>query len=286
MERLVSSPAPDDGRRVAYLVHPESVAHSFAPGIDVSVEVLLPGERTSPVRRNASLVEICIEGSGTVVVDDTTIALAERDVCNLPSMKPHQFVNDGTERWVRLAYSNAPLLAFLRTGYHERVADDWMPSPSIDGPIDMDEPAEIQRGKAPDVEVSPSGARLRGYEFLVDIEPVRNRALHWPYSVISDQMSRQAKYRKRTIMALYNPATERKQGATGSFFVTLSRIPPGHRPRREDPGTCTARSRSTTTSRATATRSSTASASTGRPAICSSRRRRGASTRITPARRA
>jgi len=236
VERLAAAPAPADGRRVAYLVHPESVAHSFAPGIDVSIEVLLPGELTNPIRRNASLVEISIEGSGTVVVDDTTVKLAERDVCNLPSMKSHRFVNDGTERWVRLAYSNAPLLAFLGTSYHERVADDWVPTPSVDGPIDMDEPAEIQRGTAPDVEVSPSGARLRGYEFLVDIEPVRNRALHWPYAVISDQMSREAKDRKRTIMALYNPATERKQGATGSFFVTLSQIPPGHRPRREGPG--------------------------------------------------
>ena len=227
IERLVDAPAPANGRRSTAVVHPESTGRGFAPGIEVTIEVLLPGERTTPVRRNSTLVQIGIRGSGTVEVADRRIALDLFDVCNIPSMKPHTFTNTGTEPWVRLAYSNAPLLALLGTHYSEGVAEDWAPTPSVDGPIDMDEPGEFNRGTAPDHLVSDTGARLRGYEFLVDIEPVPNRPLHWPYTATSALMSQTLGDRERTIMALYNPATERKQGATGSFFVTLSQFPAG-----------------------------------------------------------
>ncbi|WP_307849707.1 cupin domain-containing protein [Qaidamihabitans albus] len=201
------------------------------------IEVLLPGERTTPLRRNSSLVQIGIEGSGTVQVADTSLKLDDRDVVTVPSMKPHRFVNTGEQRWVRLAYSNAPLLAFLGTHFWEELDEDWLPGVPVDGPIDMDEVTDIaDLGTAPDHEVSPTGARLRGYEYLVDIEPVPNRPLHWPYETIAGLMSQTLGDGKRTIMALYNPATERKQGATGTFFVTLSRIPQGVRQRPEGPG--------------------------------------------------
>lgn len=238
IERLSLGQAPANGRRSAALVHPESTSgRSFAPGVEVVVEVLLPGERTTPLRRNSSLVQIGVEGSGAVKVGDTTLEMAARDVVTVPSMKPHQFVNTGEQRWVRLSYSNAPLLTFLGTHFWEELAEDWAPGVPVDGPIDMDEDNEVaDRGSAPDHEVSPTGARLRGYEYLVDIEPVPNRPLHWPYPVMADLMSQTLGDGKRTIMALYNPATERKQGATGSFFVTLSRIPQGVRQRPEGPG--------------------------------------------------
>jgi gentisate 1,2-dioxygenase len=77
---------------------------------------------------------------------------------------------------------------------------------------------------------------LRGYEYLVDIEPVPDRPLHWPYAATSGLMSQDPGDGKRTIMALYNPSTQRKQGATSSFFVTLSQIPPGHTPHAEGRG--------------------------------------------------
>lgn len=234
---LSSVPVPANGRRSVHLVHPESTGKGFAPGIEVCVEVLLPGESTQPVRRSSSLVQLTLSGSGTAQVGGTVIGMNRYDVCNVPSMKPHKFINSGSEPWVRLSYSNAPLLALLGTHYFEQINDDWRPGESVDGPIDMDEPAPIAgRGSAPDYEVSPTGARLRGYEYLVDIEPVLNRPLHWPYQTISGLMSREPGDGKRTIMALYNPATERKQGATSSFFVTLSQIPPGHKPRREGAG--------------------------------------------------
>ncbi|BBG00096.1 MULTISPECIES: cupin domain-containing protein [Pseudonocardia] len=238
VDRLSQGAAPANGRRSAVLVHPESgTGRSFAPGVEVVIEVLLPGERTTPVRRNSSLVQIGIEGSGTVRVGDTSLELDTRDVVSVPSMKPHRFENTGEQRWTRLAYSNAPLLEFLGTHYWEELSEDWIPGVPVDGPIDMDEADEVaDRGSAPDHEVSPTGARLRGYEYLVDIEPVPNRPLHWPYRPVADLMSQTLGDGRRTIMALYNPATERRQGATGSFFVTLSRIPQGARPRPEGPG--------------------------------------------------
>ncbi|MFW0795034.1 hypothetical protein AAFP30_14580 [Gordonia sp. CPCC 205515] len=236
IDHLSSIPLPANGRRVAHFVHLESAGRGFAPGVEVCVEVLLPGESTTPIRRNSSSVQIAIAGEGTVDVAGTAIGLKRHDVCNIPSMKPHRFRNTGTGAWVRLAYSNAPLLSVLGTHYYEELEDIWEPEAGTDGPIDMDESGPVAEGTAPDHEVSPTGARLRGYEYLVDIEPVPNKALHWPHETMSGLMSTELGDGKRTIMALYNPATERKQGATGSFFVTLSQMPPGVQPRPEGRG--------------------------------------------------
>lgn len=234
--RLSYGPRPANGRRAAMLIHPESTRSGFAPGIDVTVEVLLPGEATQRIRRNSTQIQIAIRGGGAVVADGVHFQLAEHDVCNIPSMKPFHLHNNTDEIWTRLVYSNAPLLAHLGTHYFEPVSDDWLPTPSADGPIDMDEPVPVSVGSAPDHVVSTEGARLRGYEYLVDIEPIPDRPLHWPYETASGLMSQEPGDGRRTIMALYNPSTQRKQGATSSFFVTLSQIPPGHKPHTEGRG--------------------------------------------------
>ncbi|NNE37856.1 MAG: gentisate 1,2-dioxygenase, partial [Gammaproteobacteria bacterium] len=51
IERLSSSPRPDNGRRRSYIVHPlsESPGRGLAAGITVSLDVLLPGENTAPI---------------------------------------------------------------------------------------------------------------------------------------------------------------------------------------------------------------------------------------------
>jgi hypothetical protein len=47
VERLSALPRPGDGRRRSLIVHPrESSGLGLAPGIQVALEVLLPGERT------------------------------------------------------------------------------------------------------------------------------------------------------------------------------------------------------------------------------------------------
>jgi gentisate 1,2-dioxygenase len=230
--RLAEQPKPADGRRAALIVHPESTAPGlgFSPAIDVTIEVLLPGESTSPVRRNSGQVTIGIQGGGQVHVQGRDIALAKWDVANIPSMKPYVYRNTGSGVWARLTYSNAPLLAKLGVGYAEPVSEFSAGSaPSAPSAV-------YNRDTAPDFEVSPFGSRLRGYEFLTDIEVVDSNAHHWPWSEVRKHLSTQRGDGKRTIMAMYNPATERRNGANHSFFVTAFYSPAGGPPRQSERG--------------------------------------------------
>jgi gentisate 1,2-dioxygenase len=233
--RLTEGTPGDGGRRAELVVHPESMGGSFAPGIAVSVEVLCPGERTTPVRRNDSLVQLNIRGSGQAQVGGTRIDMSRWDVCNIPSMQPHAFANTSDAVWVRLSYSNAPLLDFLTAHYAESVDAEALAIDESATAVGA-EPESFTPPNAPDVEVSDTGARVRGYEFLVDIEPRKNRALHWPWSRVADQLSKELGDGGRNITAYYNPATDRRQGATHSFFVTAVNLPPGQKPAEEKPG--------------------------------------------------
>ncbi|MFI5541809.1 hypothetical protein ACIA5H_36090 [Nocardia sp. NPDC051900] len=228
IERLASMPQPADGYRAAGIVHPDSVGsvRSFAPGIDVVVEVLLPGEATKPLRRNSSNVVIGIQGEGRVEVGGRTIHLSRWDVCNIPSMRPYSYRNDSNELWVRLTYSNYPLLSKIGVSYAEPLAEMTAatPTPAREGS------AQYNRTNAPDFEVSEFGSRVRGYEFLTDIEVVENQAQHWPWAAVSQHLSDQLGDGKRAILAYYNPATERRNGATHSFFVTATQVPAGFPP--------------------------------------------------------
>jgi gentisate 1,2-dioxygenase len=227
IERLIDEVPGPTGRRAAAIVHPlsDGAGPGLAPGVEVIIEVLLPGERTTPLRRNSSQVEIGIRGSGSVAAGGRQIRLGELDVCTIPSMKPYLHRNTGSQPWVRLSYSNAPLLTKLGVHYAEQLTGG---SAEYTAPSEHDSAgADYTRANAPDVAVSDSGARLRGYEYLVDIEPVPNEALHWPWAQVAQHLSSEVGDGKRTIMALYNPATGRRQGATHSFFVTAARMPAG-----------------------------------------------------------
>lgn len=233
IERLAAAPRPANGRRASRIVHPAATAPGLglAPGVSVTIEVLEPGEETAPLRENAHRVEIGIRGSGRITVQGDEIALAHLDVANIPSMQGFRFRNDGDDVWARLSYSNAPLLEKLGVHYAEDLPESWEPKPRT-----SDAPATYTRGTAPDIAIGDRGARLRGYEFLVDIEVVESRALHWPWAEVGQHLSREPGDGKRTIMALYNPASQRRQGATHSFFVTASFTPPGAPPRRRGRG--------------------------------------------------
>lgn len=233
IERLAALPAPPDGYRAASIVHPESTGpvRSFAPGIDVVIEVLLPGESTTPIRRNSSQVVIGIEGRGQVRAGARSISLERWDVCNLPSMQPYTYRNDGNSMWVRLVYSNFPLLAKLGVSYAEKLEGHRIGETEVHGTRST----KYNRTNAPDFAVSTLGSRVRGYEFLTDIEVVENHAEHWPWAEVTKHLSTAPGDGKRTILAYYNPATERRNGATHSFFVTATQVPAGFPPRR--PGT-------------------------------------------------
>jgi gentisate 1,2-dioxygenase len=222
--RLADRPVPANGRRAMSIVHPSSAAPGLglAPGVDVVINVLKPGESTRPMRRNANQAEICIRGSGTITVKDKKIELSKWDVCNIPSMQTFTHRNTGDDLWVRLTYSNAPLLEKMGVNYFE--VD---PKPAVAVPRPAETFSQYTRETAPDLVIGESGARLRGYEFLTDIKVVENVALHWPWSEVSQGLATQAGDQKRNIMLMYNPATERRNGTTHSFFVTAFSSPPG-----------------------------------------------------------
>ena len=230
IERLSQMSMPKGTRRVASLVHPEAVAPGlgFAPGVRVAIEVVNPGEVTELVRRNCGQVLIGIRGAGVAKIGDRTLQMGRWDVANVPSMQAHSYRNAGDEPWVLLTYSNEPLLEKLGAAYSDTVVEAIHPPVSETAPGAA---AKYTRETAPDYEVSEFGSRLRGYEFITDIEVVESKAHLWPWAEVSKHLSGEVGDGKRTILALVNPATERRNGATHSFFVTALRFPPGTSPR-------------------------------------------------------
>ena len=108
IERLASLPAPANGRRVSRIANPLTGAgEGLAPGIDVSLSVLKPGERTAPIRHNASLVNFCIQGGGESTVDGKVIEYGQYDVFNTPSWVIYEHHNQTKDLQVRLTYSNS-----------------------------------------------------------------------------------------------------------------------------------------------------------------------------------
>src|SRR3546814_13190798 len=97
IERLASIDRPASGRRVSAVNHPMNTGPvpAYAPGIDVHIQVLKPGERTEPVMRNSTQVEMCIGGVGRVQIGDSDFSVAKFDVWNVPSMAPLVYRNDG-----------------------------------------------------------------------------------------------------------------------------------------------------------------------------------------------
>src|SRR4051812_34177831 len=65
-ERLAGSPRPDHGRRGPLVVHPYAAPNALgmAPGLQVKLWVLKPGEKTAAFRHNATEVNFCIRGAG------------------------------------------------------------------------------------------------------------------------------------------------------------------------------------------------------------------------------
>lgn len=235
IEGLIDAPKPDNGRRATRIVHPCATApgYGFAPGIDVTINVLKPGERTFSLRKNSNMVEICLSGSGVTTCNGVHTRASKWDVWNVPSMNVHSYFNDGKEPWVRLSYSNAPLLENLEIHYVEEFEGDIPPADA--GKVKNNEPAEAKvraRDLALREQITPEGAWLLGYEWLIDIDVIESKALHWPWAKVAEKLPSVediAKgYNGRRLFVLYNPATERRIGTTHSFFATISSSPPNN----------------------------------------------------------
>ena|SRR5208282_2383275 len=228
IERLAAVPRPANGRRRALIVHPANRhSNGLAPGIEVALEVLLPGERTRPYRQNSTQVNFAIGGKGHTVIGGRHFEMKLYDVCNTPSMQNYWHGNDGKERFVRLTYSNAPLLEMLNVHYAEE-------NPPAAKPVKREEMSEEdkERRKSPfgTFRLNREGAHLMPYETLINPPTVESKALHWPWQEVKahlDKLEALGKdYIGRRLYLLFNPATGRTNGTTPSFFATMTIRPP------------------------------------------------------------
>src|SRR5437773_10615147 len=87
VERLAASPRPDHGRRESLVVHPYAAPNALgmAPGIQVKLSVLKPGEKTAAVRQNSTEANFCNRGAVLTVVSGRRTASERYDVSNHPS---------------------------------------------------------------------------------------------------------------------------------------------------------------------------------------------------------
>jgi gentisate 1,2-dioxygenase len=223
VERLAS--APFRGSRRAQIVNPALMpSGSLYPAVAVSLNVLLPGERTQPHRHNSSVVNFAVRGTGTSVIGGRTIAWGRHDTWSTPPWMVHQHINDSDEISVRLSYSNSGLLDLLGVHVFEDT-EDLDPNQPIGDPV-----AELQQSQRGEV-VGEDGAALLTYEQLISPEPPYQPALHWPYALIHERLqalrSLGQEYKGRRLFLMYDRTTGRSQGTTSTFFATITVRPAG-----------------------------------------------------------
>jgi len=225
IERLASEPLPANGRRRSLIVHPlAGKGHGLAPGIQVALEVLKPGERTIVVRQNSTQVNFCIQGGGTSVIKGKRIAFRQYDVWNTPSMHPYFHGNDTEGLQVRLTYSNAALLEMLNVHFVEE-------NPTILEAVKeagQDDPRRASPYGT--FQLGDDGAFLMPYERLINPPAVESKALHWPWQQVKGELDKLVALGKdyvgRRLYLMYNPMTGRTNGCTPSFFATITIRPP------------------------------------------------------------
>ena len=225
--RLAAPPAPANGRRRSFVAHERAGAPGWglAPGIRVSLDVLLPGERTEPIRHNSSGVSFCIAGSGHAEVGAHVFSFERFDVWHLPSMTTYTQCNDGDELQVLLTYTNAALLEQMNV----HVVED--PAVEADDKGDVDtEPGDVEEQLYREHVELDGGAFLMSYEELINPRVVQSRPLHWPWARVREQLDGLAglgaDYRGRRLVLLYNPATGRTNGTSMNLFATMTVRPP------------------------------------------------------------
>jgi gentisate 1,2-dioxygenase len=231
VERLAGLPEPANGRRESLIVHPLAAANApgFAPGIQVKLSVLKPGEKTAEFRHNATEVNFCIGGSGQTLVAGRRIAFAQYDVWNHPSYAIYRHLNDGKDLQVRLTYSNAPLLQHMQVYLPE---DE--PAAELHPVEDAEEKAHISdpRRKSPFgmIPLGKEGGMLMPYEILINPQTVESKPLHFPWKDVKRELDKLESlgkdYAGRRLYMMYNPATGRMNGVTPNFFATITIRPP------------------------------------------------------------
>jgi gentisate 1,2-dioxygenase len=228
IERLADLPRPANGRRQTRFVHPSACAlgEGLNPGVEVTLDVLKPGEETAPIRHNATQVNFCIRGSGHTVVGGRRIDFAQYDVWNHPSFATYRHVNDGGDVQARLTYSNAPLLRLLRV----HLVDEHPPTEPDLAIVEETSDDPARRSPYGSFPLGEQGAWLMPYEILINPPAVESKALHWPWRAVKENLDKLAALGKtyvgRRLYLLYNPMTGRCNGTTPSFFATMTIRPP------------------------------------------------------------
>jgi gentisate 1,2-dioxygenase len=223
IERLTHGPFR--GSRRVEIVNPALMGSgSLYPAVTVSLNVLLPGERTKPHRHNSSVVNFGVQGSGTSMVGGRTIEWGRYDTWTTPPWTVHQHINDTDEVQVRLSYSNSGLLDLLGIHVHEET-EDLDPNQPLGDP---DAERELSsRGET----IGDDGAALLTYEQLISPEPPYQPPLHWPYEALHSRLQKLRvlgqEYKGRRLFLMYDRTTGRSQGTTSTFFATITMRPAG-----------------------------------------------------------
>lgn len=228
IERLASIERPEDGRRASLIIHPSALARTpgLAPGIQVTLSVLKPGERTEAFRHNATEVNFCIRGSGTAQVGGRRVAFGQYDVWNTPSFVSQWRENNGDDLQVCLTYTNAPLLQFMQVYIAEKNP------PLLAAAPEAEEDHDNPRRKSPygTFQIGDDGAMLMPYELLINPPAVESNPLYWPWERVEAELKKLQDlgqdYVGRRLYLMYNPMTGRTNGTTPNFFATITIRPP------------------------------------------------------------
>ena len=225
IERLAALPRPANGRRRSYFVHPSNTrSRGLAPGIEVALDVLLPGEETATFRQNSTQVNFVIRGSGETEIGGERRPTSLFDVWNTPSMRIYRHKNVGDDLYVRLTYSNGALLDMMNVHVIEE-----SPQPFVRdaGHAEADERKVNPFGT---FALNDEGAWMMPYETLINPPSVPSPALHWPWQEVKQHLDKLEAlgrdYVGRRLYLLYNPMTGRTNGTTPNFFATMTLRPP------------------------------------------------------------
>jgi gentisate 1,2-dioxygenase len=223
IERLAEQPFR--GSRRVEIVNPALLGNGgLYPAVTVSINVLLPGERTQPHRHNSSVVNFGIQGSGKSIIGGRTIDWGRYDTWSTPPWMVHQHVNDSDEVQVRLSYSNSGLLDLLGVHVYEDT-ENLDPNQPLGDAIAEGELSA--RGET----IAEDGAALLTYEQLISPDPPYQPALYWPYEEIHERLqtlrSLGQEYKGRRLFLMYDRTTGRTQGTTSTFFATITMRPAG-----------------------------------------------------------
>lgn len=228
-ERLLSLDVADPVERQVRIVHPMACARGqgLAPGIDVRLAALKPGERTAPYRHNATEVGFCIEGGGHTKIGNTQFDFSQYDVWNVPSWSTISYENNTAKPQLRLTYSNAALLRLLNV----HLVEDKKTTGIVPGEAPHAKAAQGDSVKIEDLfQIPGDKAWLMSYERLINPPAVQSDPHFWEWKKVKRELDKLtalgAKYRGRRLYLLYNPMTGRTNGTTPSFFATMTVRPP------------------------------------------------------------